>query len=218
MIMGTVAIYGLGAAPAARWFRVVRGPAQTVVLVDPRPWALRLAEALISADVEVMLVTTDEERIAAAAERSIRTFDVRVDSEEFEDAMDSAGIAKAVVLSGSDEMNTLWTARLADAIGRANVFHLPVGSDGDGDGEDHGYGDTVGRRAFAPDADQHQIEATLAAGGKFVVVGATDHDTDLLADALPLVEVSDTGDPVVLSGGGPPPDKPGHWLIALSPA
>ncbi len=101
-------------------------------------------------------------------------------------------------------------------IGRANVYQLPVG--GERDAEDRWRGDTVGRRAFGPDADQQQIEAMLASGGKFVVVGATEHDTDLLADALPLFEVSDTGDPVVLTGGGPPQGRAGHWLVVLSPA
>ena len=113
VILGTVVIYGLGAGPAARWFRVERGPAQTVALVGPQPWALQLAEALISSHVEVMLITTDEDEIVAAAERSIRTFNVRVDSEEFDEAVDFSGISKAIALSGSEELNTLWTERLA---------------------------------------------------------------------------------------------------------
>lgn len=66
IIVGTVALYGLTASFVAKKLGIAKPAPNGVILVGAHPWARRIAEALKKANIIVLMVDTDVNKIAAA--------------------------------------------------------------------------------------------------------------------------------------------------------
>jgi len=123
-IFGTVVVYGLTATPIARLLGVAGVGRELVLIVGGHPWAREIASALKRSGVAVRLwVGPVEDQTAArdagfAADRGRIMIDAISREEELEEVTD------ALLLTRSDDFNTLGAAELRDELGHRHVFRV----------------------------------------------------------------------------------------------
>lgn len=214
VIIGTVVVYGFAARPAAVRLGLARPPPRGVALIGGPRWALDLGEVLTNEGVSVIVVTRDPYEAAEAAARGLLTYTQRLDAEDLQVALDAVGVAAAIATSRTEELNAYGIVRAMGTVGRSNVYHLPRHGN-----DDTGEVDAESRRPFAQGVTQASIEAALARGGQFVVLGADDFDRvpDAELDgAVTLFTIEADERLAVATGGGvrrPPAGGRGVYLV-----
>ncbi len=123
-IFGTVVVYGLTATPVARLLGVAGMGRELVLIVGGHPWAREIASALKRSGVAVRLWVGPVEYQTAArdagfhADRGRIMLDAINREEELEEVTD------ALLLTRSDDFNTLGAAELRDELGHRHVFRV----------------------------------------------------------------------------------------------
>jgi NhaP-type Na+/H+ or K+/H+ antiporter len=207
-IFGTVVVYGLTAMPVARLLGVAGIGRELVLIVSGHSWAREIASALKRSGVAVRLWVGPVEDQAAArdagldAERGRIMVDAISREEELEEVTD------ALLLTGSDDFNTLGAAELRDELGHRHVFRVaphPEKPDLFPPSRESGI---LGSRAltFA------ELERRFDDGARIVTVRAGDVDG---ADHTTLFVVTPEGRLTVAADGRPLQPLPGDTVIAL---
>jgi NhaP-type Na+/H+ or K+/H+ antiporter len=124
VIFGTVALYGLTAAPVARRLGVAGSGGRLALVVGGHEWALRVAAALQEAGIGVRMWTGDarEREAARAAGLEADRGRMMVDSITREAELDE--VTDAFLLTRSDDFNALAAAELRVELGHQHVHRL----------------------------------------------------------------------------------------------
>jgi hypothetical protein len=188
VIVGTVAIYGLTAPVAARRLKIASASPRGLLLLGAPSWALDLGSKASDLGVPVMVVTTSHRELTRAVERGLLTYTGTLDSVDFLLAVQGMGARQAIALSRESNLNAYGIVRLVEALGRANVFHVPS----EDDEEMHAAAETsaAGRRAFQPDMTLEQIHERMSEGWKMAVVSGDELAAADAVDGIPLLLVS----------------------------
>lgn len=124
VIISTVVLYGLTAAPLARWLGVAQGQPTGALIVGAHSWARALARALQRQGLTVLLVDTDPEKIEAAHAEGLVAYQGNIISEEIKEELDLDGIGCLLAMTYNDEVNALAALHFSDVFGRAQVYQL----------------------------------------------------------------------------------------------
>ena len=124
VIIGSVVLYGLAARPLARALHVAKAVPRGIALVGGPGWALELGRELAALDVPVILVSTDDGEQEAALDAGLLVFSGRIEADDLLEAMEGVGVSQAIALSRYSELNAFGMSRLADELGRANIWYL----------------------------------------------------------------------------------------------
>jgi hypothetical protein len=124
VIVGTVTIYGLGAAPLGRWLGIAQPDPQGVLFVGAHDWARTVAQSLQREGFQVLLVDTNHENISAARLAGLPTLFASILAEHVHDEIELGGFGRMLALTHNDEVNALATLRFAETFGRAGVYQL----------------------------------------------------------------------------------------------
>ena len=124
VVVGTVLIAGTSARVLARRLHVARPEPSGVALIGGSRFALSLADALGTLGVPTLHVGLSEEDVSQAAAMGQLSFQGRMDTEQFAEAVDAVGIAHALALSGTDHLDAFATSRLAEIVGSSNIYGL----------------------------------------------------------------------------------------------
>ncbi|UCG86557.1 MAG: sodium:proton antiporter, partial [Gemmatimonadota bacterium] len=122
VIVGTVLVYGVAAAPVARWLRVASPDPQGLLIVGADPWIRSVAELLQREGVEVLLVDSNWAHVAAARQSGLRAQYGNVLDEQAMDALDLDGIGGLLAVTSNDEVNALAALHFGEVFGRARVY------------------------------------------------------------------------------------------------
>lgn len=125
VIIGTVTLYSLTAAPLARWLGLAQLRPQGMLIVGAHAWAQAIASALQTAGYRVLLVDTNRANIAAARLAGLPTCYGSILAPGTLEQMDLNGIGRLLALTSNDEVNALAALRCAELFGRAEVYQLP---------------------------------------------------------------------------------------------
>lgn len=128
VIIGTVLIYGLSASPLARLLELADPNPQGVLIVGAHRWARRMALALKSLGVRVLLVDTNRREVAQARMEGLEGYCGTILSENFLFENQIGGIGRLLALTSNDETNSLATLHFSDTFGRGEVYQLPPDS------------------------------------------------------------------------------------------
>lgn len=210
IVVGTVALYGLTARSVARWLRVARSEPKGLGFVGGPAWALAVGRELAAAEVPVIILTGDPTEAESARRHDLLQYTGPLDSEELEEAVESAGVREVVATARIAEVNAYALDRLVDILGRAHVFHLPVGAGSANPAAHHVA--VIARRPFRPDATQLFLEQALAANGRICSFA---HGEEIPPGALGLVSVDAEGTPSVLRDGRDVTPPPGGRTVYL---
>jgi NhaP-type Na+/H+ or K+/H+ antiporter len=124
VIFGTVALYGLTAAPVARRLGVAGSGGRLALVVGGHEWALRVAAALQEAGIGVRMWTGDAREREAARAAGVEAVRGRmmVDAITREAELDE--VTDAFLLTRSDDFNALAAAELRVELGHQHVHRL----------------------------------------------------------------------------------------------
>lgn len=124
VIVGTVALYGLTAAPVARYLKVAQSNPQGVLMVGAHPWALELAKVLKTNGFQIALIDTNREDIYNARMANVNAYHGSILSESLIDEIHLEGIGKLLALTSNDEANSLACLHLRDLFDSKELFQL----------------------------------------------------------------------------------------------
>ena len=126
VIVGTVAVYGLGAAPIARRLGLADANPQGFLIAGAELFHRRLAEIFQQNGVAVALVDTNFRNITEARILGLRATCASILSEQVSEESDLSGIGRLLAMTGNDEVNLLACREFAHVFGKANVFQLAM--------------------------------------------------------------------------------------------
>ena len=124
VIIGTVAFYGLFAAPLARWLGLAVPNPQGVMFAGAPPWARAIAKALCEEQVPVLMVDTNFRNVSEAKMQGIPAQCASILSEYVAEELDLAGIGRMLAVTPNDDLNRLATLEFSHDFGRAEVYQL----------------------------------------------------------------------------------------------
>jgi hypothetical protein len=221
VIVGTVVIYGLSAAPVARLLGVAESDPQGVLIVGAHPWARAIASRLKEEGIPIRLVDTNYINIAEARMAGLPIYYGSSLTEGALDAIDLDGIGRVLALTSNDEVNSLTALHFSEIFDTQQVFQLPPAQLTSTSGQ------VVSRRLrgrflFDPDATYWKLTAMFDCGAQAKTTNLTD-EFDYLkfqqyyGEAIPLFLIDQDGLLTVFTVVDPPEPAPGHRLIAVVP-
>lgn len=219
VIVGTVAIYGLTAAPLAKWLKLSTPNPQGLLILGAHPFARALGKSVNDAGFPVVLADTNATNVAAARMEGLATYHGSVLAEAAHEKLDLTGIGRLLAVTPNAEVNTLAVMHFIEAFGRAGVYQLvPV------DHRTGGKGDVAhelrGRRLFGDNITLEQLTQRLEAGAIIKATRMTpefEHEDFIErygGGSIPLLLISETGALTVIDGE-PTSPKAGQTLISL---
>lgn len=221
VIVGTVVVYGLAAAPVARRLKVASPNPQGLILVGADSWIRSLALLLHETGVSVLLVDSNRAHVAAARHAGLSTYHGNILSEHVLEELPLDGIGRLLALTSNDEVNALAALHFSELFGRSNVYQI---ASEDLDSQDPSQtmpGHLRGRTLFDPSATHNLLAERVDAGATFKKTPITEefdpasYRAHYGNRALPLFVVKDSGELTVLTTGGPAKLKAGQDLISL---
>ncbi len=220
VIVGTVAVYGLTAAPVARRLGLSNPNPQGIIFASAHPGARAIARGVKAAGFPVLLIDNDRASINSARMEDLPTAYTSILSEPALEAAEESGLGRLLAMTADDDVNVLATLHFRELFGRAEVYQLPP----------HGGSNPRvagapphmrGRNLFASEATYESLDERFAKGQ---VVKATklSQEFDYAAfrgrygeEALPLFVVTESGSLVVLTAEKKLSPKAGQTLISL---
>ena len=124
LIVGTVAVYGLGAAPLARRLGLADANPQGIMFGGASPWIRDLALVLKDAGYSVVLLDTNYHNVSAAKMAGLTAYCKSVLSDFARQEVDLAGVGKFLALTKNDAVNAMAVAEFSHIFGRQNVYRL----------------------------------------------------------------------------------------------
>ena len=128
VIVGTVAVYGLAAAPLARVLGLADSNPQGLLFAGAAPWVRKIAKAVQDEGIQVLLVDTNYHNVAAAKMEGLTARCASIVSEYMEE-LELGGIGRLLAMTPNDDLNRLATVEFEATFGRAQVFQLPPRGD-----------------------------------------------------------------------------------------
>lgn len=214
VIIGTVLVYGLAAAPLARALKVADPDPQGVVLVGAHPWARELALALQKEDVRVALWDTNRRNIIAAWDEGLPAQQANTLSETVLDDVDLEGMGHLFCMTSNDEVNALTGLHFREVFERARIYQI---APGDPEAATHQAvpAHLRGRMLFSPDLSYPRIVELRRAGWRVTTVPIEEGHA-IPEDAHPLVRVRG-GRVAPYTRSRRPEPAPGDRIIVLAP-
>ncbi|MGK0189307.1 MAG: NhaP-type Na+/H+ or K+/H+ antiporter [Verrucomicrobiales bacterium] len=124
VIVGTVAFYGLAAAPIARWLGLAQAKPQGILFVGADAWVRAVAKAVHSNGIPVLLVDTNPQQISRARMEGLPTALGNVLSETVGERLDLSGIGRLFAVTPNDEVNSLAAIEYAHVFSRSEIYQL----------------------------------------------------------------------------------------------
>jgi len=172
VVGGTVVVYGLSAAPLARWLGVAEPAPQGVLIAGGHLPAREIASALHQEGYRVLVVDSDWAHVSAARMAGLPTYYGRVLSPQFLDEVDLVGMGRLLALDPDDESNCLAVLQLLPIFGRSEVYQLPTsGSKGEAEAMP---AHMRGRPLFGPRVTYDKLAQHVAQGAAIKMTPLTD--------------------------------------------
>ena len=219
VIIGTVLVYGLLAAPLAQRLGLAVPDPQGLLIVGAHDWARRIAAVLREHHIRTLLVDRNRDHVLSARMDGLEAVAGDILADETLDALDLGGIGRLLALTPNDGVNALACRHLAPLLGRSNVYQLP------GRGREHEPlpAHLRGRRLFRDDATFAELGRRFARGDVLKATPLTDQfDFQAFAarygdDALLLFALTSDGRLHIATADAPLDPQPGQTVIALVP-
>ncbi|MEM9167400.1 MAG: cation:proton antiporter, partial [Planctomycetota bacterium] len=222
VIIGTVIVYGLAAAPAARLLGLADANAQGVLFVGGQPWVRAVAATLKERGIQAMVVDNNYHNTAAAWMEGVPAYHGSVLTDSAIDDLELTGIGRLIAATPNDQVNTLACRRFARLYGRVGVYQLPPRSIAKGHRDAGSPSEELGGRVLGgPELTYARLAALWGKGGGVVSVALSSAYTieaflaDHGDDAIPLFVLTESGKLTVLAPGQAPPPPARTTLICL---
>jgi CPA1 family monovalent cation:H+ antiporter len=164
VIIGTVTLQSLTAAPLARALKVAEPEPRGVLMAGANPFARALAASLREQDVPVRIADTGWENVNAARMAGLDTWFGRVVSERADEELDLSGIGRLLAMSPDRSLNALACFHFKHDFGPENLYRIrPVDASGERR-QREGSVSVPGRYLFGAASTYDRLESLLAEG------------------------------------------------------
>lgn len=127
VIIGTVAIYGLAAAPLARRLGLASQRPEGVLFLGGEPWVVEAGKMLKEGGIEVLVVDRNATNAAAARMAGLRAVNADALSSFVAEELELFGIGRLLAVTPNFEVNTLACEEFIHQFGRGNVYQFGAG-------------------------------------------------------------------------------------------
>lgn len=159
VVVGTVAIYGLGVGRLAERLGLASTSPQGVLFAGSAPWVIDAGEQLKELGVPVRVVSHVYTGIRAARQRGLETYYGHILSDITSDELDPSGMGHLLAVTADDEMNSTVAREYASLFGSANTYQLRRGDAASTSSKRRPSDHLVGRVAFDPPLTFDEISA-----------------------------------------------------------
>jgi NhaP-type Na+/H+ or K+/H+ antiporter len=135
VIVGTVAIYGLTAAPLARWLDLADPDPDGLLFVGAGRWVRIVARRVQEMGFSVALVDNNPEHVEQAREEGLTARQANALSEAILDEMDLSGIGRLLITIPNDEVASLTALHFSDVFDTTDIYQLAAHPDSRHGGE-----------------------------------------------------------------------------------
>jgi len=125
VIIATVTLYGLIAAPMARLLKLSEADPQGVLIVGAHRWSIQLAQALKKMELRVLIIDSNFENVRTARFNDLEATVANILAEDILDQINLQGIGRLFALTANDEVNALAALQFKEIFGRSEVYQLP---------------------------------------------------------------------------------------------
>lgn len=221
VIIGTVAVYGLGAGPLARRLKLAEASPQGSLFVGSGPFARSLAAALEREGLAAVLVDTNRANVNAARLAGRTALYGNALDDGFEHHIPLFGIGRLVAMTPNDEVNALASLHFTELFGRAQCFQVRPDA---GMTQGHKSPDFRGRYLFRADSTLEGLDEKVHRGWRIATTQLTESFpyTSWLEhngpEAIPLLTIDGEGRTTWLTGDedlGQKPTAQTTSLVAL---
>lgn len=131
VIVGTVAFYGLLAAPLARRLGLAVKNPQGILFAGIRPWVVEAAAAVQREGFRVLLLDSNYHATRKARMAGLPAVTANVLSDFVTEDLDLAGIGRLLAVTSNDHVNAMACIGFGHSLGRSNVYQLRPEGDAD---------------------------------------------------------------------------------------
>ncbi|MEC9096998.1 MAG: sodium:proton antiporter, partial [Planctomycetota bacterium] len=176
LIVGTVAVYGLGAAPLARLLGLSETNPQGILFAGADQWARDLAIALQQTGHNVLMLDTNFSNWSQCRMAGIPAECASVLSDYVQEELDLSGLGRVMAVTPSDEVNALTMQEFSNIFGRQNIYRMPPWDYKKGRRSSEG-GHASGRWICHPRVTHKLMRQQVREGGTFKVTRISDEYT-----------------------------------------
>ncbi len=124
LIVGTVAIYGLGASPLAKALKVSSAEPQGILFAGATPLIRAIAETIKDGGIRTLVVDTNRSNISAAKLAGIDAHSGSIISGEIEEELNLVGIGRLIAMTPNPEINSLASIHFRHHFGTENIYSI----------------------------------------------------------------------------------------------
>jgi len=124
VIVGTVAVYGLTAAPLARWLDLAEPNPEGILFVGAGAWVQRVGQFVQDLGYRVLLVDSNPEHIRKAEQEGLPAHRGNALSESLLDEIDLSGIGRLLITIPNDEVGSLTALHFSEVFDTTNIYQL----------------------------------------------------------------------------------------------
>ena len=176
LIVGTVAVYGLGAAPLARLLGLSETNPQGILFAGADQWVRDLAVALQQTGHNVLMLDTSFNNWSQCRMVGIPAECASVHSDYVQEELDLSGIGRVMAVTPNDEVNALTMQEFSSIFGRQNIYRMPPWDYEKGRRSSEG-GHAAGRWICHPQVTHNLMRRQVRDGGTFKVTRISDEFT-----------------------------------------
>ncbi len=178
VIVGTVAIYGLTAAPLARWLDLAEPNPNGLLFVGATPWVRTVARHLQDLGYSVALIDNNPTHVQRAQEQNLDARKANALSESVLDDLDLSSIGHLLITIPNDEVASLVALHFSEVFETTDIYQLAAAPD-----SRHGTEEVMpkhlrGRPLFGEATSYQSLKEHVQRGDEVKVLRLADDLTD----------------------------------------
>jgi len=220
VIIVTVTIYGLAAAPLARRLGLADSHPQGLLLIGGGGFSRALARALRDLGLTAIVVDTNRASVSEARLEGLQAVHANALAEDAEERLPLGGVGRLLALTPNHEVNSLAALHFTELFGRSACYQLVPGGAA---AKSSTPKSLRGRYLFESEATYAELARRIAAGHKIKSTPLTEtFDAEAWREtygpeALPLFRLQADGDLLVVAAEDQPNPSAGEILVGIVP-
>lgn len=175
VIVGTVAIYGLTAAPVAQWLGLADPNPNGLLFVGAAPWVQTVACNLQELGFPVSLVDNNPTHVRHAQEKDLDAQRANVLSEAVLDKINLFGIGRLLITIPNDEVASLTALHFSEVFESTDIFQLAASPDSRHGEEGVMPAHLRGRPLFGTNTNFQSLKERIERGDEIKVLKLAEH-------------------------------------------